>query len=93
MKHVEEQLRKWRRIKYLLTRFSSIQVSDAMIVRGNPDEIELFIKKQMDLETFTLKELRDGAAVLRITPIWGLSKYQLIESIQNELSRREEKFE
>lgn len=86
---VEQKLYHWRRIKYLLSKpeFISIEVPIELMERGDSDDIYEYLKKQVGLDSLTIAELRDRAAVLRISPIFGLSKSELILKImekQNE---------
>jgi hypothetical protein len=91
---VEEKLYHFRRIKYLLTKpeFSDIVVPLELIEKGDSGNIEKYLKNQVGLESFTIVELRDRAAILRVMPIFGLSKSQLIQRIrekQRELGKGE----
>lgn len=87
-KQVEVKLQKYRRIKYLLGKpeFSGIEVPQTFIDSADDDGIYEYLKQSLGLEELTIASLRDRAAVLRIMPIFGLSKSQLITKIREKES-------
>jgi len=95
---VEQKLYHYRRIKYLLCKpeFAGIEVPLELIEKGDSDGIEKYLKERLGLESFTIAELREKAAVLRVSPIFGLSKAELILKIrekQRELANCKEESE
>jgi hypothetical protein len=87
---VERKLYHYRRIEYLLKKreFAGMQVPLDMIEKGDSDALERHLKDQLGLESFTIAELRDRAAILRITPIFGVAKADLILRIREHESQQ-----
>jgi hypothetical protein len=88
LRQVEEILQRYRRIRYLLSKpeFEGIVVPQDLIDKGDADGIYEYLKRHLGLEDLTIAALRERAAVLRIMPIFGLSKSQLIEKIREKES-------
>jgi hypothetical protein len=81
MRIIEDKLTNLRRIKYLLLKHKDIDIPDELLERANFEEIKQYLKMSIGVDSLTINELRDRAAILRITPIWGLTKTQLILAI------------
>lgn len=81
---VERKLYHYRRIEYLLKKreFTGMDIPLDLIEKGDSDALEKHLRDQLGLESFTIAELRDRAAILRITPIFGVSKSDLIMRIR-----------
>jgi hypothetical protein len=81
---VGHKLYHYRRIEYLLKKreFAGMNVPLELIEKGDSDALEEHLKAQLGLESFTIAELRDRAAILRISPIFGVSKATLILRIR-----------
>ena len=84
LKQVEDILQRYRRIRYILSKpeFEGIEVPQALIDKGDADGILEYLKQYLGLEDLTIATLRERAAVLRIIPVFGLSKSELIEKIR-----------
>lgn len=81
---VEQKLYHYRRIKYMLSKpeFDGIVVPQELIEKADSDGIHEYLKRYLGLEELTIATLRDRAAVLRIMPVFGLSKSELISKIR-----------
>lgn len=62
--------------------FSDIEIPLELIEKGDSNEVEKYLKIQVGLDSFNMKELRDRAAILRVYPIFGLCKSELIRKIR-----------
>lgn len=82
---VREKIKAFRRIEYILSKPEHAMIipdqgcKDA-IIRGDAEFVASWYRQRLmnDLDSLSLKDLRDRAAILRVNPIWGLSKAQLI---------------
>lgn len=88
LKLVELKLHHYRRIKYMLSKpeFQGIVVPQELIDNADSDGIQEYLKRYLGLEELTIASLRDRAAVLRIMPVFGLSKSELITRIREKES-------
>lgn len=92
LQQVEDKLQHYRRIKYLLSKpeFQGITVPEGLIGHGDSNRIYEYLKTTLGLEELTVANLREKAAILRVMPIFGLTKSQLISKIrekQDELAK------
>lgn len=95
---VQDKIRCYRKIEYLLKKYSQITPDPRcleFIVNGDANSVSDWFKRKLlsDLDSLTLSDLREKAAILRVTPVWGLNKQTLILRILEKLdeSRNGEK--
>ena len=96
--YVQDKIKEYRRILYLLKKYPTIKL-DIKCIQAIKDGDSNYVnnwfhtKALNNLDSMTLKELRDKAALLRVYPIWGRPKSSLILAImdkENESCKSEE---